>query len=129
MYAGSAPLLVRKLGQPGLAAGGGLVLAAAYLMLALAPSWWLAPVAVTFIGLGFYMLHNTLQTNATQMSPEARGTAVGLFSAALYLGQTGGVAAMAPVIDRSGAPPVFMISALLLAGLGAWFGWRLRGRA
>ena len=46
------------------------------------------------------MLHNTLQTNATQMSPEARGTAVGLFSAALYLGQTAGVAAAAPVIDR-----------------------------
>ena len=54
-----------------------------------------------FIGLGFYMLHNTLQTNATQMSPEARGTAVGLFSAALYLGQTAGVAAAAPVIDRA----------------------------
>jgi predicted MFS family arabinose efflux permease len=126
IYAGSAPLLVRKLGQPGLAAGGGLVLAAAYLLLGFAPHWWLAPVAVMFIGLGFYMLHNTLQTNATQMSPEARGTAVGLFSAALYLGQTAGVGAMAPVIDRAGAPPVFMVAALLLAGLGAGFGWCLR---
>jgi hypothetical protein len=28
------------------------------------------------------MLHNTLQTNATQMTPQARGTAVGLFSSA-----------------------------------------------
>ena len=59
---------------------------------------------MTFIGLGFYMLHNTLQTNATQMSPEARGTAVALFSSALYLGQTARrrtVAAL--VIDRVGA--------------------------
>jgi predicted MFS family arabinose efflux permease len=125
-YSGFGPMLVRKLGQPGLAAGGGLVLAAAYLLLGFAPYWWLAPVAVTFIGLGFYMLHNTLQTNATQMSPEARGTAVGLFSAALYLGQTAGVGAMAPIIDRAGAPPVFMAAALLLAGLGAGFGWCLR---
>ena len=48
--------------------------------------------AITAIGLGFYMLHNTLQTNATQMTPEARGTAVAIFSSALYLGQTLGVA-------------------------------------
>ena len=47
--------------------------------------------ATTAIGLGFYMLHNTLQTNATQMTPEARGTAVALFSSALYFGQTAGV--------------------------------------
>jgi MYXO-CTERM domain-containing protein len=33
---------------------------------------------------------------------------------------------MAPVIDRAGAPPVFMVAALLLAGLGAGFGWCLR---
>ena len=43
------------------------------------------------IGLGFYALHNTLQTNATQMTPQARGTAVAVFSSAIYLGQTAGV--------------------------------------
>jgi predicted MFS family arabinose efflux permease len=109
-----------------LAKWGGIVLGCSYLALAFTPTWWLAPVAVTFVGLGFYMLHNTLQTNATQMSPDARGTAVGLFSAALYLGQTAGVAAMAPLVDRAGAPPVFMAAAILLAMLGTWFGWRLR---
>jgi MFS transporter, YNFM family, putative membrane transport protein len=62
------------------------------------------------------------------MSPDARGTAVGLFSAALYLGQTAGVAAMAPVVDRAGAPPVFIAAAILLAGLGFWFGRRLKRR-
>jgi MFS transporter, YNFM family, putative membrane transport protein len=126
LYAGFAPALVARFGQAGLASLGGIVLAGAYLVLAAAPTWWHAPVAVTLIGLGFYMLHNTLQTNATQMSPQARGTAVGLFSAALYLGQTAGVAALAPVIDRAGAPPVFVAAAMLLAGLGLWFGRQLR---
>src|SRR3712207_7161731 len=51
-----------------------------------------SPAAVLAIGLGFYMLHNTLQTNATQMTPEARGTAVSVFSSALYIGQMAGVA-------------------------------------
>ena len=62
--------------EPGLPAGGGSLLALAYVTLAFEPHYWIAPFAIAAIGLGFYMLHNTLQTNATQMTPEARGTAV-----------------------------------------------------
>jgi predicted MFS family arabinose efflux permease len=128
IYAGTVKQLVRRLGQPGLALIGGLVLCAAYLMLALATAWWIAPAAVTLIGLGFYMLHNTLQTIATQMTPQARGTAVGLFSAALYLGQTAGVAIFAVVVDRAGAPRVFLTVALLLPVLASGIAWRLKRR-
>jgi predicted MFS family arabinose efflux permease len=67
------------------------------------------------------MLHNTLQTNATQMTPQARGTAVGLFSSALYVGQTAGVAIGAVVIDRIGAPPLFLATAVALPTLAVWF--------
>ena len=97
-------------------------------MLALAPSVWITPLCVTLIGLGFYMLHNTLQTNATQMIPQARGTAVGLFSAAVYFGQTIAVAVIAPAIDRVGAPPVFIAVAILLPILGCWFAAKLKRR-
>ncbi len=121
IYAALVKLFVRGLGQPGLAVIGGLVLAAAYLELALGSLWWLAPIATTAIGLGFYMLHNTLQTNATQMTPQARGTAVGLFSSALYIGQTAGVAAGALVIDRAGAAPLFLATAAALPALAIWF--------
>ena len=128
VYVGLVPRLVRRLGQVGLARLGGPLLGLAYLALASAPVWWIAPAAVILVGLGFYMLHNTLQTNATQMSPEARGTAVGLFSAALYLGQTAGVALAAPLVDRAGAQPVFLVAAVLLAAVGLWFGQKLRSR-
>ncbi|MGC1445790.1 MAG: MFS transporter, partial [Xanthobacteraceae bacterium] len=92
------------------------------------PVWWLAPLATTAIGLGFYMLHNTLQTNATQMTPEARGTAVALFSSALYIGQTAGVALGALVIDRAGAIPLFLGTAAALPALALWFAGELRRR-
>jgi predicted MFS family arabinose efflux permease len=121
IYAALVKLFVRGLGQTGLAVIGGIVLAAAYLELALGSLWWLAPIATTAIGLGFYMLHNTLQTNATQMTPQARGTAVGLFSSALYIGQTAGVAAGALVIDRAGAVPLFLATAAALPALAIWF--------
>jgi predicted MFS family arabinose efflux permease len=84
---------------------------------------------VIAVGLGFYMLHNTLQTNATQMTPQARGTAVALFSSALYVGQSLGVASGSIVIDRAGGPAIFLIAALLLPVLGLWFAARLKKRA
>ncbi|MDC7786959.1 MFS transporter [Rhodoplanes sp. TEM] len=129
IYAASVKVLVGRLGQTGLAIAGGATLGVAYATLALAPSWWFAPIGVTLTGLGFYMLHNTLQTNATQMSPEARGTGVALFSASLFLGQPLGVALFAPVIDGWGAPPVFLAAAVLLPLVGLWFAAKLRQRA
>jgi YNFM family putative membrane transporter len=131
IYAGLVKILVRRLGQIGLAISGSLVLTAAYVELAIGPVWWLVPVATTAIGLGFYMLHNTLQTNATQMTPEARGTAVALFSSALYVGQTAGVAVGALIIDRFGATPLFLGVAAGLPMLAVWYANELKryGRA
>jgi predicted MFS family arabinose efflux permease len=128
-YSLSVRALVKRLGPTGLAAGGGMVLAAAFVILAVEPVAWLAPVAIFGVGLGFYMLHNTLQTNATQMTPEARGTAVGLFSAGLYLGQTAGSAVGGFVFDRFTAVPVFLGAALILLLTGLYFARQLKQRA
>jgi predicted MFS family arabinose efflux permease len=129
IYSLSVRIFVQKLGQVGLAAGGGMVLGLAFLTLAVEPREFVAPLAISAMGLGFYMLHNTLQTNATQMTPEARGTAVAIFSSALYLGQTAGVAAGGLVFDRLTAVPVFLIAALGLPALGFWFSRLLKARA
>jgi predicted MFS family arabinose efflux permease len=128
IYAAFVRQLFARFGEIGLASYGAATLGIAYLMLAVAPAWWVTPVAVTMIGLGFYMLHNTLQTNATQMAPEARATGVCLFSAALYIGQPVGVTLVAPVMDRFGAPPVFFMAGILLPALGLWFAGRLAHR-
>jgi hypothetical protein len=65
---------------------------------------------------------------ATQMVPEARGTSVALFASVYFLGQTTGVALGAPVMDRFGAQPLFVISALVLPALAFWFTRRLKRR-
>ena len=121
-------VLVTRFGQIGLATLGGALLGLAFMTLAFEPHAYIAPVAITAIGLGFYMLHNTLQTNATQMVPEARGTAVAIFSSALYLGQTVGVAVNSTIFDRFTAVPVFLIAAAGLTTLGLWFARALKRR-
>jgi predicted MFS family arabinose efflux permease len=121
IYAALVPRLVGRFGQTGLATFGGLLVGAAYLLLAVAPAWWIAPAAVVAVGLGFYMLHNTLQTNATQMAPESRGLAVSLFAFVLFCGQSVGITLAAPVMDRYGARPVFLVSVVVILGLGVYF--------
>lgn len=121
IYAASVRRLLGRLGPVRLAASGGVTLAVAFTIIALEPVWWTAPLAICGVGLGFYMLHNTLQTYATQMAPQARGTAVGIFSSSLYLGQTAGVAVAAFVFDRHGGAPVFLAAGFMLLMLALWF--------
>jgi predicted MFS family arabinose efflux permease len=121
VYSWTASMLVPRMGQPGLAISGAVALATGYAMLAAMPTAWLAPPAIALVGLGFYMLHNTLQTNATQMAPESRGLAVSLFAFVLFCGQSVGITLAAPVMDRYGARPVFLVSVVVILGLGVYF--------
>ncbi len=125
LYSATAGMLVPRYGQAGLAAAGAVSLSAGYGILALMPWVWLAPPAIALIGLGFYMLHNTLQTNATQMAPDARGLAISLFALALFSGQSVGVALAAPVMDRYGGRPIFLVASAVILVLGFWFRRRL----
>jgi predicted MFS family arabinose efflux permease len=92
LFAGSAQWMVKRFGEAGMGRWGGVLMAATLLIIAVAPSWTWAIPACFVCGTGFYMLHNTLQTNATQMAPERRGAAVGAFATAFYFGQSIGVA-------------------------------------
>lgn len=122
LFALASGFLVRRLGEAGLARAGGLLLAAGLMAIALSPWWWTAPLACAVTGLGFYMLHNTLQTNATQMAPQARGAAVSLFASAFFIGQTVGVALSALVVARFGTAVAIAGCALPLLLLALGFG-------
>jgi predicted MFS family arabinose efflux permease len=127
-YSLTARILVSRLGERGLVTAGGFVIGACYLVLAAAPAVIIAAPAIAALGFGFYMLHNTLQTNATQMAPKTRAIGVSLFAFFLFLGQSIGVALAAPMIDRWGAPPVYLVAAVMVPLIALWFRARLRYR-
>ena len=101
-YALGARLLIGRLGEVVLVRTGSVFMAAALGVLAFAPTWWWAMPACALLGLGFYMMHNTLQTHATQMAPERRGAAVATFAASLFLGQSLGVGAAGMLVGVVG---------------------------
>ncbi len=91
-------------------------------------SWLLVALGCAAIGMGFTMFHNTLQTNATQMQPEARGTAIAGFVTALFTGQAIGVAVSAKLIPIVGYGPTLIGLGLCLGMLGQFFASRVRRR-
>jgi predicted MFS family arabinose efflux permease len=74
------------------------------------------------------MLHNTLQTLATQMAPESRGMAVSLFATALFMGQALGVLLASSLMDPLGSSVVISGGALVMAGVGLTLHVQLRKR-
>lgn len=120
---------LRHLGEIGLAAVGGLLLLGAWLTLAFLPDWGWALLATYLAGLGFYKLHNTLQTNATQMAPAVRGMAVSLFASSYFLGQSMGVATGAQLLGLWGDQALFLAIAALTPLLSTVFAWLLSRRS
>jgi predicted MFS family arabinose efflux permease len=127
-YTAIAGKLVARLGERGLAMIGGPVLGASFMMLLPEQGWAWAGLASLIAGFGFYLIHNTLQTNATQMSPESRGTAVAMFVVAFFLGQSAGVTIGSMVIDSASPLWLFGSSACVLPFVGLGFGYALRFR-
>lgn len=119
---------VQALGQVRLARTGGLLLGLSFLLLGLGNGWGWAVLACVVLGLGFYQLHNTLQTLATQIAPAARGTALSLFAFCFFLGQAGGAALGALAVDHLGAQWLFLASALILPSTGLILARHIKAR-
>ena len=75
--------------------------------------WWLDAIALMIAGVSYYMLHNSLQTEATEIAPSARGSAVALFACGLFAGQGIGPLLFGALVHASG-----FATALLASGAG-----------
>ena len=127
LYSQMARRWLAWLGERGLVRTGALLVAVGLLVLAWGSGVWLGMLACLMTGLGFYMLHNTLQVQATQMAPAARGTAVTLFACSLFFGQSTGVLLVAQSVDLGWLAYAFTGVAVGVVMLGAVI-YRLVGR-
>lgn len=118
LYSQMARRWLAWLGERGLAKTGSGLVAVGFLLLAWGTSAGWGMLACLLAGLGFYMMHNTLQVQATQMAPVARGTAMTLFASALFFGQSTGVWLMAQTVDMGWLAAAFSAAALGVMVLG-----------
>jgi predicted MFS family arabinose efflux permease len=117
-YAASVRRLLVAFGVRRMCLIGSALGAACYAALAVAPVWWLAAAAMLVAGYAYYMLHNSLQTEATELAPAARGSAVALFACAFFAGQGLGPLVVGPVLHSVGPRAGLAAIALALVVLG-----------
>jgi predicted MFS family arabinose efflux permease len=117
--------LLRRLPESGFAIGAALVLLVFFVCLPFAPIWQVTGPLCMLGGFGFYLLHNTLQTKATEMYPRARGTAISAFALCLFCGQALGVALFGRAITAFGYAPSFVFTGIALLFLAVFFAIRL----
>lgn len=74
----------------------------AYVLAATAVDWWVMPIALFVLGGAFVSAHTVLQARVTDVAPDARGTAIAVFSCTLFMGGAAGTAAMGASIGAIG---------------------------
>ena len=92
----------------------GLQLAA----VAMGPHWQLQALSLLLMGWGFYMIHGCLQVFASELSVEARATALSLHSFFFFMGQTIGPIAYGFGIEHAGKIPTLLAAATVMIVLG-----------
>ena len=102
-----------------LAAAGGVLKGGAYFLMIPRGPIALYAIALLMLGLGYVALHTTLQTRATELAPEARGTGVALFAFCLFLGGSLGAAIFGPLVDHGWHRLFLAICGTSLVAIGA----------
>jgi len=82
------------------------------------PRWEIQAISLLFMGWGFYMIHGCLQVFASELSVEARATALSLHSFFFFMGQTIGPIAYGFGIQHAGKTPTLFTAAAVIMALG-----------
>ncbi|MDQ6680708.1 MAG: MFS transporter, partial [Pseudomonadota bacterium] len=117
-YALSVRRLIALLGVRRMCVIGSVTAACGYAALIATNRWWLDAAAMLVVGVSYYMLHNSLQTEATELAPAARGSAVALFACGFFAGQGLGPLLFGAIFHGIGFGAALLASALGLVVLG-----------
>jgi DHA1 family inner membrane transport protein len=109
LYAASVRAFLRALGVRRMCLVGSGAAAASYAALAF---------AMFVAGVSFYMLHNSMQTEATELAPSARGSAVALFACGFFVGQGLGPIVFAALLHGLGPRVALVAVAAVIVVLG-----------
>jgi predicted MFS family arabinose efflux permease len=107
-----------RLGVNGMMISGAALVGLQLAALAFGPGWKIQVTCLLMMGWGFYMIHGCLQVFASELSVEARATALSLHSFFFFMGQTVGPIAYGFGIQHAGKTTTLLTSAVIITVLG-----------
>lgn len=118
VYTLTVSRLLPKIGVNGMMIAGAALVGLQLMAVAAGPGWKLQTLGLIFMGWGFYMIHGCLQVFASELSVEARATALSLHSFFFFMGQTIGPIAYGFGISHAGKTPTLLTAAVIITALG-----------
>jgi predicted MFS family arabinose efflux permease len=107
-----------RLGVNGMMISGAALVGLQLAAIAFGPGWKIQVTCLLLMGWGFYMIHGCLQVFASELSVEARGTAMSLHSFFFFMGQTVGPIAYGFGIQHAGKTTTLLTAAVIITTLG-----------
>jgi DHA1 family inner membrane transport protein len=118
IYALFVPKLVARWRTDQLMIAGGIIAALAFAVVSFDPIWPVQFAAFTVLGFGFYTLHASIQVQATELAPTARGAAMSLHSFSFFMGHASGPVLYSLGFMTLGAAITLTISAMIIMAVG-----------
>ncbi|MGV7217384.1 MFS transporter [Bradyrhizobium sp. UFLA05-112] len=128
-YTMTVSRLLPRLGVKGMMIAGTVLVASQLVAVAFGPRWEIQTLNLVVMGWGFYMAHGCLQVFASELSVEARATALSLHSFFFFMGQTVGPLAYGFGLAHGGKGTTLFASAGIMVVLGLVCARLLKQRA
>src|SRR6185437_6450302 len=128
-YAMTVSRFLLAIGVRGMMISGGTLVGLQLVATAFGPAWKLQFLCMLMMGWGFYMIHGCLQVFASELSVEARATALSLHSFFFFMGQTVGPIAYGFGLEQGGKMTTLVTAAACMMALGLVCAGVLRQRA
>jgi predicted MFS family arabinose efflux permease len=117
-YTATVSRFLPRLGVGGMMLAGAALVSVQLVATAFGPGWKLQFLVLLMMGWGFYMIHGCLQVFASELSVEARATALSLHSFFFFMGQTAGPIAYGFGLGHFGKMPTLFAAAGAMIALG-----------
>jgi predicted MFS family arabinose efflux permease len=118
LYSALVAWMLANLGLGRMLLFGGSLAGLALAAIGFAGHWTVDAAAMLVLGLGYYMLHNSFQTQVTEVAPQARASAVALHAFSFFVGQALGVVLLGLGLRTLGQAPSLLIGAVVIFGVG-----------
>src|SRR6202047_2540069 len=118
LYTMTVSRFLPRLGVKGMMITGASLVGLQLAATAFGPGWKIQAISLLLMGWGFYMIHGCLQVFASELSAEARATALSLHSFFFFMGQTVGPVAYGFGLHSVGKVPTMLTSAVIITALG-----------
>jgi predicted MFS family arabinose efflux permease len=118
IYSLGVGTLLNWFGQKGVMIGGGLLIALGLATVAFQPPWPVQCTAFGVMGLGFYMLHASIQVFVTELAPATRSSAIAFHTFSIFVGQAIGTVAFGLGLAAIGAPATLIVCSIAMALTG-----------